>query len=50
MLCVTELSSEQILYALFWAASSLITLLTMYFYGSEFVDRPKLVQGKSKMD
>ena len=45
-----ELSSEQVLYALFWAVSSLITLLTIYFYGSEFVDRPRLVQAKSKTD
>ncbi|ELT87336.1 hypothetical protein CAPTEDRAFT_220075 [Capitella teleta] len=36
--------SEQVMYILFWGGSSAVTMAMMYFYGREFVDRPKLAQ------
>lgn len=45
-----EHPSEQAMYVLFWGGASVITLGCIYYYGQEFVDRPKLVQGKLKTE
>jgi hypothetical protein len=42
--------SEQVMYVLFWGGASAITLGAIYYYGQEFVDRPKLVQAKLKSE
>ena len=49
-LLVTEHVSEQVMYVLFWGGSSAVTLAMIYFYGQEFVDKPKLAQAKLKME
>jgi len=45
-----EHPSEQAMYILFWGGASAITLGSIYYYGQEFVDRPKLAQGKLKTE
>lgn len=42
--------SEQLMYVLFWGAASVISLGVMYMFGTEFVDRPRLVQTKLKTE
>ncbi|XP_060553328.1 phosphatidylinositol-3-phosphatase SAC1-A-like isoform X2 [Ruditapes philippinarum] len=42
--------SEQMLYVFFWGMASLVSLAVIYRYGSEFVDQPRLVHTKVKMD
>ncbi|XP_053401252.1 phosphatidylinositol-3-phosphatase SAC1-like [Mercenaria mercenaria] len=42
--------SEQLLYVLFWGTASFVSLAVIYRYGSEFVDQPRLVHTKVKMD
>lgn len=50
MFAVAEHPSEQAMYILFWGGASAITLGSIYYYGQEFVDRPKLAQGKLKTE
>ena len=42
-IAVSEHLGEQVMYVFFWGGASLLTLVVMYIYGGEFVDRPKLV-------
>ena len=47
---VSEHVSEQMMYVLFWGTASVISLGVMYMFGTEFVDQPRLVHTKLKMD
>ena len=38
------------MYVLFWGTASVISLGVMYMFGTEFVDQPRLVHTKLKMD
>ena len=49
-LWIVEHLSEQVMYILFWGSASAITLGSIYYFGREFVDRPKLVQAKLKTE
>ncbi|KAK2166809.1 hypothetical protein LSH36_35g08022 [Paralvinella palmiformis] len=45
-----ENPSEQLMYVLFWGGASLITLGIIYFFGIEFVDKPRLALAKVKLE
>jgi len=45
-----EHPSEQIMYILFWGSASAASLSLIYLFGKDFVDKPKLSQGRPKMD
>ncbi|KAI1285280.1 Phosphatidylinositol-3-phosphatase SAC1 [Halotydeus destructor] len=44
----TEHSTETFIYLLFWAGMASVTLTVIGYYGTEFVDYPKLCEVKSK--
>lgn len=46
MLIPDENISTQLMYILFWGTASLLSLGTIYIFGYEFVDTPKLVHSK----
>ena len=50
MFIFPENPSEQFMYVLFWGGASAITLGIIYFFGVEFVDRPKLALAKVKLE
>ncbi|CAD5119598.1 DgyrCDS8199 [Dimorphilus gyrociliatus] len=43
-------SGEHALYLAFWIMATAVTGGLIYYYGTEFVDKPKLVQTKNKLD
>jgi hypothetical protein len=40
----TEYSTESLLYLLFWGSMVAATASTIFRYGTEFVDKPRLMQ------
>lgn len=51
ILIPSEYSLETLLYFLFWVAMSAIAALVIMYYGTEFVDRPRLCENsRKKMD
>jgi len=46
----SEHPGEQLAYVLFWGGSSALCLASIYHFGIEFVDRPKLVATKTKTE
>jgi len=42
--------SEQLFYILFWGGASALSLAAIYFYGNDFVNKPRLTQANPKTD
>ncbi len=38
------------MYILFWGGASLACMGAIYFYGNDFVNKPKLAQAKPKLE
>ena len=50
VLSLAEHPSEQFMYVLFWGGASIMSLAAIYFYGNDFVNKPKLAQAKFKTE
>ena len=48
VLLPSETWTEQIMSLLFWGGASVLSLGTIYAFGLDFVDKPKLVNGIDK--
>ena len=44
----SETWTEQMASLLFWGGASIVSLGTIYAYGNDFVDKPKLVDDSNK--
>ncbi|XP_025115480.1 phosphatidylinositide phosphatase SAC1-like [Pomacea canaliculata] len=45
-----EQTSEQLMYIFFWGAAAIISLATLFWFGTVFVDQPRLLNDKIKIE